>query len=163
MAALPPPSLPPPPPPPGSPDPVGVPSIAPAIVALCGGAAVFIGSFLPWAKLGFVSAAGTDGDGIFTIILGLVLAFLAGYELVRRRGQLYIAMVVVALVASGVALYELVHVATSTLDFLGTRLDVRIGEGLWLVAIGALAALVGGVLGVRAGPAHRRATPPPGW
>lgn len=39
---------------------------------------IFIGSFLPWADLGFFSVNGTEGDGVITLILaiaGIVIYF----------------------------------------------------------------------------------------
>lgn len=41
------------------------------------GAFVAIGSFLPWARVGIFSLAGTDGDGVFTLIIGVVIAVIA--------------------------------------------------------------------------------------
>lgn len=55
-----------------------------SIVAL--GALLLFAALMPWATLGPFSAAGTDGDGVITLIPGLAAAVLVGVRL--RRADL---------------------------------------------------------------------------
>src|SRR3546814_5869584 len=99
---------------------------------LAGAGAITIGSLLPWASatsiFGTVSKAGTDGDGIITLGLGVLFGIWAFMNLAPR------ARIAAGCVVALIALYEIV-------DVLGTGHDdlvVSVGIGLWIVAAGAV-------------------------
>lgn len=50
---------------------------------LVGGILMIVGSFLPWAEAGLFSVAGISGDGVFTLIGGVLVTVVT---LAKRRG-----------------------------------------------------------------------------
>jgi hypothetical protein len=65
-----------------------------------GAAGAFIGAFLPWATVGAFSVAGTDGDGVLTLILGIAVGAL-GVSGIRtaKKGLLIGSLIRAALIA----------------------------------------------------------------
>ncbi|HEY9564158.1 MAG TPA: hypothetical protein VIR30_10350 [Nocardioides sp.] len=127
------------PPPPPPPAPVSTADSTARNLMLAGAGAITIGSLLPWASatsiFGTVSKAGTDGDGIITLGLGVLFGIWAFMNLAPR------ARIAAGCVVALIALYEIV-------DVLGTGHDdlvVSVGIGLWIVAAGAVLAIVGSV------------------
>jgi hypothetical protein len=103
---------------------------------------VVIGSFLPWATVvtifGNISKAGTDGDGVLTMLLA---GGAAALSLARKAPRAIIVMLALTAV---VAVYDIADVAR-----LGGEgedsVDVSVGFGLWIVAIGAAVAIWGAI------------------
>jgi len=82
---------------------------------LVGAAAVVIGSFLPWATvsifLGSVNVAGTDGDGVLTVVIGAVLVFVAFRAMNPGIGRgAAIFTVIAALILFAIALYDFIDI-----------------------------------------------------
>ncbi len=104
-------------------------------LTLGGAVAVIVGSFLPWATVtapfvGHISKAGTDGDGKFTLVVGIAIAVLAAVALAGYRNRiLAIAILVLAGVAFAVTLIDLVDInqrsATSRRKFLLSPLSAE--------------------------------------
>jgi len=120
------------------------------------GAAVVaaVGSVLPWASaqsgLGSISITGTDGDGVLTLWLAVLVAVLAfplatGF---RRRRPLALlgALALVALSA-----YDLVNMSNRLIDASRESTHASVGYGLWVVVAGAVVA----VLALAVSMAHR--------
>ena len=105
-----------------------------------GGVLVIVGSFLPWASLstglGTFTRNGIDGDGVFTLIAGVVLVFLA-IAANRRTAQ------VVGILASIVVLFIVIHdgSAIASID------RSAIGTGFFAAGIGSLVAAIGSLEG----------------
>ncbi|HEX5370106.1 MAG TPA: hypothetical protein VFY10_11880, partial [Dehalococcoidia bacterium] len=93
------------------------------IVGLLGFVGIIAGSFMPWAEVGIVHANGTDGDGVITLILGLIGAV----AIIAASGSslLACACILVGLASVGIALYDISNVsnATNQVDLLGSTLD----------------------------------------
>jgi hypothetical protein len=89
---------------------------------------VVIGSLGPWASFGPFSASGTQGDGIVSLALAIVAAFMVW----RWSGKPAMWKLVIALIAAVLALattgYEVVHVSNS---------DLTVGWGLILALLGS--------------------------
>lgn len=117
------------------------------LLSLLGAAAIVIGSFLPWitvtSPLGSLSTAGTEGDGIITMVVGGLVGFLSILELTEGR-QTKRAVLVVSLVALAIGGFEYFTVQTRIEDA-GTTELVRasIGIGIWAILAGAGLALFG--------------------
>jgi hypothetical protein len=93
-----------------------------------------IGSFLPWARAGIFSVAGTEGDGILTLIAGVIIAIVG----VANRATLITGIGTV--VVAGFSVWVVVNV------FNNLSSDVSsIGTGLVLTGIASLFALIAGV------------------
>jgi hypothetical protein len=119
------------------------PSQWPPWVAFGGAGAVAVGSLLPWVTVhsafGSISVAGTEGDGVITLIIGL--AFAAAYA--AKKIPLAAPAGFAALV---MAIYELTNVQSGIRDAereLGEFATASVGIGLWIVLIGAIAMLAG--------------------
>lgn len=111
------------------------------IVGAVGFLGVIIAAFLPWARVGFISATGMDvDDGFITLALGVagLLVILLG------RGTLLI-LLAFALAAGAilVGVYDTLHVMNSSTEneILGT-IHPEVGSGLILtIGAGILAAI----------------------
>jgi hypothetical protein len=130
-------------------------------VVLGGAALVLIGSFLPWAKaeatiLGQTlsnTANGMDGDGKITLVLALVAAGVFFFvPKAKAVGGLVLAA---GLLAGMVAIIDIVDVSNKADDInqqiarigaKGAHADATVSFGLWIVAIGAIVLIVGGIL-----------------
>jgi hypothetical protein len=119
-----------------------------------GAAVVVLGSLLPWAEVtaplvGTVSKAGTEGDGVLTLIGALIFGGFALPGLAGKRSRgLLIAALVVALLVAAVAVVDMIDVTERFADVEDqvASVDASIGIGLWLVLLGAGVAVVGGVM-----------------
>lgn len=95
------------------------------------GTLMAVGSLLPWASAGIFSAAGTEGDGILTLIGGVVVA------LIGIANRVSMATGIAAVIVSGASLWIVVSVFG--------RLETDLyGSGLYLTALASLMALVAG-------------------
>lgn len=148
------------------------------IVAIVGGALLALGSFLPWAEVSgsgaSVTANGLDGsDGYITLAAGLI-AVVGGLVMLRpTRRAVAVVAIFAGLLGGGLALYDALTAKDSVLDAAADQLaptfgvstdqvraaldqavdsgqlGVSIGVGLYVTMAGGLAAIVGGVLGLR--------------
>ena len=101
---------------------------------MAGAVAVIIGSFLDWATAfgGLAAKSGMDGDGVITLVTGIVMLVVA-FLLTRGGGKL--KNIVFGLAAAISLLVAIIDV--------GSADGISIGIGLWIVAIGAVVAIVG--------------------
>lgn len=120
--------------------------------AIAGGVALGLGAFLPWAKatapfIGTVTASGLEGgDGWMAVVLG-VLAVVFGFKLLNDgagRGGL----VIVAVVAGLLTAVEISNVESAVDDARAESdlLVVDVGVGLWIMAAGVVAILIGALV-----------------
>lgn len=124
-----------------------------ALILLVGAAALIVGALLPWAtaSAGFISVskAGTDGDGVITLVLGAVIAFFALFALKPQPHQLAVIVGAGAgLAAGGVAIYDIVNVsdAINTAQSQSNLVHASVGSGLYVTAVGAAIAIVGALV-----------------
>lgn len=121
-----------------------------AILVIVGGAMMVVGSFMPWISartgLGSISVAGTDGDGVVTLLLGGAAALIALVHLDRPiagllRGGIFLAGaigVVVAVIDYGAASERI-----SGID--SAAVAASVGAGLYIVGLGSVATAFGGL------------------
>jgi hypothetical protein len=98
--------------------------------------ATVIGSLGPWASLGIFNKAGTDGDGVITLIaaiVGLVLVLVG-------RGRIAVAVVGLVILATGI--YDIGDVSGSRAEVFGQSISPSVGWGLWVVTLGGAAAVL---------------------
>jgi hypothetical protein len=118
----------------------------PAAGVVSGAALIVLGSLLPWATAvgGFgisVSKSGVEGDGVFTIILGIAiglvgLTMLQGQNLARARATLIASAIALALIV-----FEFIDIQARVKDLNeDSTVYASIGMGVWVVGIGALVA-----------------------
>ena len=117
--------------------------------------AAVIGALLPWARidLSFGPAGlsedvdGTEGDGVITLVLGILLGAVAVLALATRGVARWAAVVgiVAAVIVTAIAIIDIVDVNRTAGD-ISPLVDVSVGAGLWVTLIAGLAGIVGGVL-----------------
>ncbi len=109
------------------------------------GVLLIAGSLGPWVRLsgllgGTLSVAGTQGDGIITLVLGVLVIALAILGIMREPGRRLVCgvMLLAGLIALGVFAYD----GRVMFDGAGeTSGVISVGWGLWLIGVGAIAAI----------------------
>ena len=119
-------------------------------VGLGGLVFIALGALLPWSEADVLffhlTAKGTDGDGVITLVaVGVGVAL---FGLVKTRAARGLLLVLAAVTSGAVALYNAVNLEHTARQLAGSPIPVhtRAGIGLWLTGIGAVLALSGGLL-----------------
>jgi hypothetical protein len=157
-----------------------------AVLAVLGGLLVILGSTLTWFSVTAdasalnggsvtVSVKGMDGDGMITLIAGIVLVILGGV-MYAMRGRNMTAISIIALlggvVAALVAIYDITTAKSTGTDSVANAIasqphgpltvdqirlvlslisiNVSVEIGVILVAVAGIVGAVGGALGIRA-------------
>lgn len=130
-----------------------------SVLLIVGGVLLVVGSFLNWAKVslggigfdtsfnGFGSGDETK-DGPVFVFFALVLAgFGLTMLLARKVLAVSILAVIFAALAVLVAVADLKDVSdlADELNVFGSTVDVQVGPGLWVVLLGAVISLAGGI------------------
>ena len=101
-----------------------------------------IGAFLPWATFGIFSVAGTDGDGVITLILFIVFGLIGLW--LSRQGDPNVAMgvkvlsIILMAVVVVIAVYDIANISSDGDSFI----KVSPGGGLYLTLISGIAGLI---------------------
>jgi len=120
-----------------------------SILAIIGGALMAGGSFLPWlsARSGFgtLDITGIEGDGIISLIAGVLVAIIALDRFDRPMSRS--ARAVVILASIGAAAVVLVNFQEAQRRISNVNVDTdaivaSVGLGLWVVGLGVALALV---------------------
>ena len=158
-------------------EPLGQPPMAPAgaaaassadapsgILAILGGIALVVGSFLAWATAaGTLTSGNVNGlsgsNGWGTLICGLAVASGAALLLAGLRAWWVGAgMAVAALVAIGLVIFSITDIGSTSDDLPGVLRDAGVEEvtaagakldldiGIWIVAAGAAVSLIAGIV-----------------
>jgi len=110
---------------------------------------VIVGSVMPWATVksvfGEINVSGTDGDGVLTLVGGVVV-------LVLVLAQKYLASLIVATVTAAVLIYDYLNI-TRSLDLDDNEFaSASVGWGIQLATIGAVVAVIASFLARRDSP-----------
>ena len=123
------------------------------LVILAGGALMVIGALLPYATIasgfGSVSFAGTDGDGVFVLGLGLA-ATLAGFLALNGSRSAGTAALIVGVLGALLIAVIFSNVADGVENASGEFVRASVGIGLWVSAIGTGVVILGSGLRGRA-------------
>jgi hypothetical protein len=118
---------------------------------MLGGLVVAIGSILPWAKaesiFGTVSKNGTQGDGMITLVAGIV-AILAGV-IVLAAEKHNIAVLFAALAALGilvVTIWNFVDISGRAPGLWTDYTAVKAGEGIYIALLSGALVLIGTIV-----------------
>jgi hypothetical protein len=106
-------------------------------VALLAAVAVIVGAIGPWQTTFIVDRAGTDGDGLITLVLGVAAGLLV---FVKPPGSRWLMVAgLLGAVCAVVGIADLINVNGSTQSIYGRELKlVSPGWGLWVTAIAAI-------------------------
>lgn len=114
-------------------------------VGYTGALLILIGSVLPWVETGLISKTGTEGDGIITLILGLLSLGLVS----NKKSYTYSGAIMGLLVfaVSGWNIYDIITQGSELSYELSNNpfaalAQVKVGIGLYLVAFGGLALVI---------------------
>ena len=119
------------------------------IIAIAAGVLMVVGSIGPWvtADLGFlgsISKAGTDGDGVFTLILGIATAVLAGLSLKYKPKVLSIIATITASLAALIVIIDFTSASALLAGVPAAAKDlISFGWGIYLTLLASLAAVAG--------------------
>jgi len=121
-------------------------------VAVAGGVLMVLGSFLPWATvdgvLGNQSVSGMEGDGVITLVLGLVAAALGVVAVIRGGGiGKGIGILLVAALAGIILAIDWTQIEDLAGDSIFEDvISFNTGIGMYTIAVAVALALVGGIL-----------------
>lgn len=115
-------------------------------------AGVLVGSIGPWVDAGFVSAAGTDGDGVITLVLGLIALLSVVGAARRAENQTPTVAGVFGGLAAALAIYHIVDIySQGSSRLFGQEVQIaRPGWGLWLTAVAGAGLALLSLTGTRA-------------
>jgi hypothetical protein len=111
--------------------------------------AALLGAVLPWATVatvfGTISVAGTNGDGRFTVVLGIVIGVLAlGGRTSRATG---IPVIVLSAILTLAGMVDLGRVSDAAKSANNTGFaHASVGVGLYLTVAAGIAGIVAGIL-----------------
>jgi ElaB/YqjD/DUF883 family membrane-anchored ribosome-binding protein len=121
-----------------------------AWITLAAGIGLIVGSLLPWATLtapfvGTVNMTATDGDGIITLIAGLVVGLIGVVAFIRGVGPVGLVLLFLILgLAAWVAVVDLGNVTNVVAEFDSEDFGAAsVGIGLWLVTVATVIGFVG--------------------
>jgi hypothetical protein len=114
-------------------------SALPLILVILAGV-IIVGSAGPWATVAFVTANGLDGDGVYTLILGVGCAALAGLSFKTVSRRKYGGYALCSGLAAVVGVIDWTDIATEPEGPLG--IAVEPGWGLTIMTLAALAGTV---------------------
>ena len=99
---------------------------------------------MPWVQAGPFSVSGTDGDGVITLVLSLVLAIL-GFRLRGKTDHrvstgFKVACFILSAVIAAVAIYDIINVESDA--DADAFIEVSAGTGLYLTAVAGFIGIV---------------------
>jgi hypothetical protein len=128
-----------------------------ATMTLLGGVLIVVGSFLPWLTataplVGTISRNGMEGggDGIFTLILGVItiLIGVTQFTATNMPTLLQRSPIITGAITGIVAVINYLDVQQRIEDVReeSELIAASVGAGIWTLVVGAVLAIVGGVL-----------------
>lgn len=102
------------------------------------GVLMAIGSVLPWVQLGIFSAAGTEGDGVFTLIAGVIVA------LVGVANRVSIAAGILVAIVAAFSVWIVATVFGNLYDPLAID-GGAVGSGVYLTGLASVFAALAGL------------------
>ncbi|SCX11615.1 DUF5336 domain-containing protein [Corynebacterium jeikeium] len=126
------------------------------LVCAAGAALIsFIGSFMPWGKVsapfyGTITISGTDGDGIITMFLSLIIiGGIAAYLFVEQLAQKWwraIPVIAIGAILFLISIMDWADIGSRADDVDEELVSVSVGAGLILILLASIAIIAFGVL-----------------
>jgi len=135
------------------------------IIIIAGASLLVLGSVLPWAKVEveLVSAtkSGTSGDGVITLIAGIIVFVMGILALSLEKHGFALALAALGgLGCSVVAVIDLVDLANRTAGVNAEFMSIKAGVGIYMVLAAGLVVIVGVVIDSVGAP-RKSVLPPP--
>ncbi len=134
------------------------------IVTVVGSGCAIVGSFLPWIQATDPSSgttltkAGIEGHYAMLVdLLAVIAAGIGGFVLVRRLASATVGLTitVLALAQLGLVIFVGSNLSYGVVQLQAAGALAGIGPGLYLTGLGAVVALVGGLLGWKGRPLRK--------
>jgi hypothetical protein len=111
-------------------------------IALVAAGGVVLGSIGPWGSTPFGDVAGTDGDGVITLVLGIAAAIVV---FTRPSGSRWLwAGLVLGAFCAIIGIVDIADLSSEESEFFGEKVDlVSPGWGIWLMTISSLVLAAG--------------------
>lgn len=122
-----------------------------SILLIVGSLGAFVGAFLPWATLGVLSKAGTEGDGVITLVLAVLGGLLGFAGISKRRAGMLVGSLICAALITLVAIVDIADIGSVGDSSFGLEPDV--GSGLILTLVAGGLGIIGAILSLIT---HRR-------
>lgn len=122
------------------------------VCVLVGAALLVIGALLPWATISGpffnFSANGVEGDGVFTLVAGLVVAAIITLGKARRGAA--VASLIIGGLAGMLTVFTMANVSNAIDEAEATEFAgvASVGVGLWLTGVAAVVVLVGSIAAI---------------
>jgi hypothetical protein len=124
------------------------------VVAIIGAAVLAVGSLLPWAEVnaGLLERKvnGTEGDGVITLVIAILVGLVAALGLLKREvaGAAVTVVLLGGVAAGGVAIYDTANVsdAAKRAEDISSLVTAKVGGGLYVCIVGAVVVVVGALL-----------------
>jgi hypothetical protein len=127
-----------------------------ATMTLLGGVLIVLGSFLPWLTataplVGTISRNGMEGgDGVITLILGVVTILIGVTQLTATNLPILLqrSPIITGAISGIVAIINYLDVQQRIEDVReeSELIAASVGAGIWTLVVGAVLAIVGGIL-----------------
>jgi hypothetical protein len=128
----------------------------PSLWTLIGGAALILGSFLPWAKaisiFGTIEVSGFDGgDGKLTAVVGGIIVLLIVATMQTRGRQVFGVTLALAVIGGAIAMYDWVNVNSKVNEANSSDAAFRaqVGIGIYLCIAGAVMTLCASIAALK--------------
>jgi len=108
------------------------------IAALLASVGIVVGSIAPWATFMAFSKNGLEGDGAFTLALGIV-STIALFSILSRGGVSRIGDrwigVGAGVICLVVCIVDIMNITSATTEVFDRTIGAQVGWGLWLTAL----------------------------
>ena len=131
------------------------------IVTLVGSTCAIVGTFLPWIEAtdpssgGTLTKAGIDGHYAMLVdLLAVIVAGIGGFVLLRRTASAAVALTItmLALAQLGLVIFVGSNLARGVVELQAVGAVASLGLGIYLTGLGAVVAMVGGILALKKRP-----------
>ena len=118
-------------------------------VAIISSLVALVGSFLPWARVFFITINGTDGDGLITAIMSSIALFLiygSRRALAQKKtGQVQLGFAVLSMaIAAIVYIYDFANLTSLSEEEANEIIQITVEPQIGII-IGTIGAVVGAI------------------
>lgn len=96
---------------------------------------VVVGSFGPWATVLFFSVSGTEGDGVITLIIGIIAAVLSGLSMGSPSNVKFVILGVLHSIAMVIGIYDWSELESVIDEANGAGVGASVGWGLVMMTL----------------------------
>ncbi len=129
-------------------------SITSAVILCTSGFFSLVGAILPWANAPFgVSKTGIEGDGMFTLIAGLMIVALAAALVFRgdRASRRWIFSALSMLLSGFILFVAVIDIRDANGIIAGSHNLIKLGPGIYLTTVSGSLGIVGALVGFASG------------